>query len=50
MQDALEQKMTKLAARREALRKKEAKAKGQASWFATKERQIAHRSQGSATL
>jgi DNA-binding response OmpR family regulator len=31
MQDALEQKMTKLAARREALRKKEAKAKGQAS-------------------
>jgi len=31
MQDALEQKMTKLAARREALRKKEAKAKSQAS-------------------
>jgi len=31
MQDALEQKMTKLAARREALRKKEAKVKGQAS-------------------
>jgi len=31
MQDALEQKMVKLAARREALRKKEAKAKSQAS-------------------
>jgi hypothetical protein len=31
MQDALEQKMTNLAARREALRKKEAKAKSQAS-------------------
>ncbi len=31
MQDAMEQKMTKLAARREALRKKEAKAKSQAS-------------------
>jgi DNA-binding response OmpR family regulator len=31
MQDALEQKMTKLAARRDALRKKEAKAKSQAS-------------------
>jgi DNA-binding response OmpR family regulator len=31
MQDALEQKMTKLAARREALRKKEAKAKSQTS-------------------
>ena len=31
MQDAMEQKMTKLAARREALRKKEAKAKGQVS-------------------
>jgi len=29
MQDAMEQKMTKLAARREALRKKEARAKGQ---------------------
>jgi len=31
MQDAMEQKMTKLAARREALRKKEAKATGQAN-------------------
>jgi len=31
MQDALERKLVKLAARREALRKKEAKAKGQAS-------------------
>jgi len=31
MQDALERKLGKLAARREALRKKEAKAKGQAS-------------------
>jgi len=31
MQDALEQKMVKLAARREALRKKEASAKSEVS-------------------